>query len=199
MEVSARASEIDALLLQIKVDAQTAQDLREQVQKSVQEIQTLEVAQHYSGQADGHRKSAKGALWVVAVLAVVLAVGGALFIQSIPRSASCDWTQFAREVLIRAFVLGAVSYGVVFAARIYRTSKHLQAVYDQKATALKTFVVFSQTVDDADARTLILAELVRSVFSAADTGVLDKGGTDHTIIDSVPSVAAALTAARGKG
>ena len=191
------AADAHAIVEQIKADAAQVAELREQVQQSVQEIQTLEVAEHYSKQAANRGTAANRALGAVIVFGVLLVVGGAIFVNTIPDTSEGQWTEFAREALLRAFVLGALSYGVVFAARIYRTNSHLRAVYDQKATALKTFVVFSQTIDDPDARTLILAELVRSVFSAADTGVLDKGGTERTIIDSVPGIAAALTSSRG--
>lgn len=190
--VSARSA-----LAGIQKDSAEAAKLRDAMQRLVNETTSLEIAQHYADQARTHRNVSRAALAAVVVLALLLMFGGGVYVSRISVSDGSDWPIFAREVLLRAFVLGTVTYGLVFAARIYRTNSHLRAVYDQKSVALKTFVLFSQTLaDQPEARTLILAELVRSVFSAAETGVLDKGGTDKTVIDSMPAVAAVLTSAR---
>jgi hypothetical protein len=186
---AARSAEAEALLAKARDAAAEHEQLLVKVRDLTSEAGTGELATHYENQADGHRKAARWALIaVVAMAAAVVGVGWWL-ISHMP--ATDDWSVLVRNVLARAFVLGVLSFGVAFSSRIYRTNTHLRAVYEQKANALRTFSLFARSVDDEDARSLILAELVRAVFSSAETGVLDKG-SDHTIVESAIPIATAM-------
>ncbi len=164
---------------------------------------TSTIAHFYSDQATTHGLAARRALLVMITLAVTLAlVGIALFWvlpatdwkwAGMPDSSNEAevWSEFARQLLAKVFILGSLSFGVAFASKIYRTNSHLQAVYEQKAKALQTFKLLVDAAGD-DAKELVLAELVRAVFTSADTGVLDKA-TEHTIVDSAAGMAAILS------
>jgi hypothetical protein len=192
----ARASEEFDLRREVENARQARQEI-EEIRTSLVEVAnvagTLRLAQHYEEQSARYRKNAQWALVAVLVLSVMLIGGGWWFIHTIPPTT--EWTTLARDALSRAFAIGAVSYGIAFSARIYRTNTHLQAIYEQKTSALKTFNLFSSTVDDDEARILILGELVRSVFASAATGVFEKD-SDHTVIENAVPIATALSRAR---
>ena len=185
----ANRSEAEQLLQAARVAASEHDELLVKVRQLTSEAGTGELATHYTKQADDHRKAARWALIAVVVMAAAVVGVGWWLISHMP--ATEDWSVLVRNVLARAFVLGVLSFGVAFASRIYRTNTHLRAVYEQKANALRTFSLFARSVDDEDARSMILAELVRAVFSSADTGVLDKG-SDHTIVESAIPIATAM-------
>ncbi|MFI2703507.1 hypothetical protein [Cellulosimicrobium composti] len=126
---------------------------------------------------------------------MILGVVGWIMLAHVPPTD--DWSVFARQIAARVFALGAVSYAITFVARIYRSNAHLRAAYEQKAHALDTFSLFARSNPEEDVRNLVLAEVVRSVFSAADSGVFEKGGTtEHTIVESAVPLAAALSKQR---
>jgi hypothetical protein len=192
----ARAAEEFDLRREVEQARQARQEI-EEIRTSLVEVAnvagTLRLAQHYEEQSARYRKNAQWALVAVLVLSVVLIGGGWWFVHTIPPTT--EWTTLARDALSRAFAIGAVSYGIAFSARIYRTNTHLQAIYEQKTSALKTFNLFSSTVDDDEARILILGELVRSVFASSTTGVFEKD-SDHTVIENAVPIATALSRAR---
>lgn len=186
---AARGAEAEALLAKAREAAAEHEQLLVKVRDLTSEAGTGELATHYTKQAEDHRNAARLALGAVILMAAAVVLVGWWLISHMP--ATEDWSVLVRNVLARAFVLGVLSFGVAFASRIYRTNTHLRAVYEQKANALRTFSLFSRSVDDEDARSMILAELVRAVFSSADTGVLDKG-SDHTIVESAIPIATAF-------
>jgi len=194
VELRSQASAARAEVDRAKGFADEIESMAEALKELTATAGTLELATHYGRQATSHRTAANRWIFAVAAFAVaVVVLGWVLFKNSGAAGAADDWLEFAHGALVKAFVVGALSYGIAFSAKAYRTNAHLAAVYDQKAVALKTYPLFSASVDDGEARAVILAELVRSVFTAADTGVLDGGGGDHTIIESSLPLVTALT------
>lgn len=178
--------------------AAEAAKLLESVRKLTEEAGTGELAHYYSTQADSHAVASRWALGAVVGLSVTLALVGWFTLSHIPPTD--DWSVFARQIAARVFALGAISYAITFVARIYRSNAHLRAVYQQRAHALDTFSLFARTNPEEEVRNLVLAEVVRSVFSAADSGVFEKGGTtEHTIIESAVPLATALSKQRTSG
>jgi hypothetical protein len=196
-----RAEQTDAAAQKnaLEENARLARAARESAEKITEELRTLastagalELASHYSQRAQGHRRNARVAIAVVIGLSVLLIAGGWLLIHTIPEpEAATNWGKFARDGLARAFAIAGVSYGIAFTARIYRTNSHLAAVYEQKAAALQTFRLFTESSDDPDSRVLILGELVRAVFAPSGTGVFEKDA-ERTVVESAAPLAAVL-------
>lgn len=189
------SAELSEALAAARAAQGEAEHIRDTLQRTAAVAGTLELAQHYDSQAAGHRRTTRVALAVLIGLTATLLVGGWLIIHSIPPTD--EWTTLVRDALARGFAIAALSYGIAFTARVYRTNSHLRAVYEQKASALKTFSLFSAAVDDSDARTLILGELVRSVFASATTGVFEKD-TEHTVVETAVPLAAAFAKSAGR-
>jgi len=168
-----------------------AELLAERVRTLTTEVGTGELASHYAEQARLHQNAARAALVAMGVAVSALVGVGWWLLATIPDTT--NWVELTRHALTRAVVLGALSFGVAFCSRIYRNNAHLRAVYDQKVSALRTFMLFSRSLEgDELTRTMVLEQVVRAVFTAADTGFLDGGGSDKTIIEQVTPVASLI-------
>jgi hypothetical protein len=153
------------------------------------------LASHYEQQASDHRKTASKFLGAAAIAATILLGGAFALLLTIDHGETVDWTNYARQLSVRLFVLGLGTYTVTFLIRGYRTNQHLRVVNDQKTNALKTFRLFQESAGQDDGtRDLVTAELVRAVFSADETGYLDQV-PDRTIVDGQSGLIALL--ARG--
>lgn len=194
VDLARLGSEAEADAGRIREALREAEGVRDALRDLATVTGTLHLAKHYSDKVGERRRAASWALRAVAALTIVLVVGGWALFHTI--GDTDQWTVFAREALAKAFAVGAVSYGIAFSARAYRTNTHLAAVYEQKATALETFGLLDKTVSNEDARVLILGELVRSVFSIGDTGV-GNGGEEHTVIETAVPLATAMSRLRG--
>lgn len=154
------------------------------------EVGAASLASHYESQAESYKSSARWSLGFLVALTVGAATAGWWLLSAVPESK--DWPEVVPEVLARAALIGALSFGAAFSGKLYRSSTHLRAAYDLKANALKTFPLFSVSVDDPESRTLVLAELVRSVFSPTDTGLVATN-SDTTVIESAAPLLNALS------
>lgn len=168
-------------------------ELEARASKLLTEVGTGELASFYNAQAAKHQGTALKVLKWLAFLIIALALGGFVLLFTLPDTS--DYGALARELSTRLVVVGAVSYALVFTARLYRVNTHLQSVYEQKAKALETYMLFARGLEVDEARTAILAELVRAVFSPAETGLIDATG-ERTVVESASPVLAALMSRR---
>ncbi|MBO3102205.1 hypothetical protein [Cellulomonas fengjieae] len=188
VETAHRVVQIEDLARRAVTAEEEVQLVSGKLREFAAEVGTGQLASHYQAQAQGHKQAARNWGWAVAGFGVAVVVAGFfLFAGSSPSTGADDskaWLEFAHNSLAKALIVGGLSYGIAFAAKAFRTNTHLGAVYDQKATALRTYPLFAAAVEGDEVRSLVLAELVRSVFSAADTGVLSAGSSDRTIIEN---------------
>lgn len=191
--VTSQLDEAAALLAVAQEARTTLEALTAKASDLLTQVGTGELAHHYSGQADTHRNSAKAALIAVVATTGILVVVGWGVVVTIPETN--EWTNLAREVLARLFLVGALTFAVAFTSRIYRVNSHLTVVYEQKAHALRTFSLFARSIQDDDSRGMVLAELVRAVFAPAETGLVD-ASPEHTVIESASPLIAALARQR---
>jgi hypothetical protein len=102
-----------------------------------------------------------------------------------------QWEQFVRDLVIRLFFLGILSYALAFCVRNYRVNKHLEVVNQQKTNALDTYPLLTEAAISDTARDLIAAELVRTVFEPGDTGYLGED-QERTVIDNQAGLLGAI-------
>ncbi|MBT0995457.1 hypothetical protein KIN34_14310 [Cellulomonas sp. DKR-3] len=187
IDAAARVAEIEELARRAAENEAAVDAVSGRLREFAASVGTGELAKEYADQAKSHRVNAARWAWAVAVFGAAVVVAGLVLFAgetSPAGDAGSVWLDFAHDALAKVLLVGGLSYGIAFSAKAYRTNTHLAAVYNQKATALRTFPLFAAAVEGDDARSLVLAELVRSVFSSADTGVLDGGGSDRTIIEN---------------
>jgi hypothetical protein len=200
-----RGAEVDASAVQAQAQAALAEatDASSQIGEILGEVRKLsaeaagtEMSGHYGAQADRHSNQALWSLVAVAVCLVALFVVGLyLFVWNPPpvessRTGGAQWGEFVRGLIVRVFFLGLIGYALAFASRIYRASRHLQVVNEQKRNALNTYVLFTQAAPSPDVQNIITAEIARAVFSIPDTGFL-RADQERTVIEQ-PALLAAL-------
>lgn len=170
-----QAAEMDALLSRVRVASGKAG--------------ADKLSAHYRTQVDAHESQANLFLkWGIGALGATLLAGLGLFVLFPPTADdSSNWLLFVRSIVPRLFIVGVLGYVVAFAARNYRVNKHLQVVNEQRRTALDTYPLFTESVDDAATRGLIAIELLRATVGSTDTGYIS-GGSEKTILESQPAI-----------
>lgn len=178
----------------VALEAQAA-ELVEKVKLLSGDAGASTLASHYDGQAQRHEASATWFMTGAGVASAVLLVVGWILFAAVPKRASVTWNELVPELTIRLFTLGVIGYAVTFCAKSYRANKHLQYSNEHRRNALQTYILFRESTSSEDVQNIITTELVRAVFSAEETGFLDKGG-DRTIIEEQSSLVGLLTAKR---
>ncbi len=165
------------------------------LRRSAGETGAGRLSDHYANQAGRHKDLAQRYFRaLLAALMVTLFLIVFLFLFFPPElsedsSTSVFWGAFVRGLVYRLLLLGVLSYGLAFLARNYRSERHLQILNESKQAALDTYGLFLEATEDEGARTLILGELVRSVFAAPDSGLVG-GAEERTILETNPGLQA---------
>ena len=170
------------------------------------ETVAADLSPHYAGQATKHGKDAKGMLIASGVVGVLFAVATALALFKYPpeytaTGSSEQWIEFVRGTVGRLTLLSLGALALAFCLRNYRVNRHLEVVNKRGENALKTFGLLQAAVTTDEARSVVVAELVRSVFGSEETGYLTGQG-DRTVIEGPggSGILSAMTAAhRGGG
>lgn len=164
-----------------------------------------DLSPHYRKQASEHGKAAGRLLVASVIVGILFGAATALALFKYPPDYSSDgtseqWIEFVRGAVGRITLLSLVALALSFCLRNYRVNRHLEVVNKRRENALNTFGLLQSAVTTDDARNLVVAELVRSVFGSEDTGYLS-GQPDRTVIES-PSgagILSTMTASRGGG
>lgn len=173
----------------------TFADLVRRAEEVIDRVGVGSLAGHYEKQADNQAGSARAWLWGVAISgAGLVAVVIWLIIETGLHSEPLDWPDYAGMFVTKALAIGALSYAVSFCSKNYRAHRHVEITYRQRMAALDTFTVMASSLaqeDDKEGRFIVLTELARAVFAAADTGMMSSGSGDRTIIEnSLPLMSA---------
>jgi hypothetical protein len=70
-------------------------------------------------------------------------------------------------------VLGALFAATLWCGRMFKASKHMEAVNRHRENALRTFQAFTKAASDDQTRNAVLLETTRSIFALANPGYLD--------------------------
>jgi hypothetical protein len=193
VDSSAVRGESQAALREAKKGAAQIEEIVREVRKLSGEAAGTQMSGHYGAQAGKHTTQAWVSLTAVVVcLIALLFVGLYLFVWNPPPvgDGSARWGEFVRGIIVRLFFLGLIGYALAFAGRIYRASRHLEVVNEQKRSALNTYVLFTQAAPSAEVQNIVTAEIARAVFSIPDTGFL-RADQERTVIEQ-PALLTAL-------
>lgn len=159
----------------IEADVESLKGQLELVVNWADEIRgDIQIAALAAGFDESKKRYAKRSLWaliaasVIAGITIVLTL--ILFSTLWEVADSASNAEIAKHI---GFRIGAISLPFVaalFAARIYRTFSHLEAVNGERAQAAKAFEGFAQRASGDDSRDAMLVILAQLVFSGRDTG-----------------------------
>lgn len=181
------ATEAETLLSELRTARAEGQTIVSDLQVSAGRAAAGTLSGFYSGEATDRQDAANKFLIAGALVAATL-LGLALWLLltvhvDTSATSSQEWVELVRNLVVRLAILGLVSYALTFCVRGYRSNQHLAIMNKQKKVALDTYPLFFDATSLAsEARDVITAALVQTVFSPADTGLLDSSG-DRTIIE----------------
>jgi hypothetical protein len=121
---------------------------------------------------------------LIIVGAGAVVVGIALLIWNRPTGDDIDGEAIAR-ITIDIYVIGLILYAVRVASLQFRVHRHLEAKARSKAAALSTFSRFVASGADPSTRDVVAQTLAQAVFESGDTGFVDSGSDQITLIERV--------------
>jgi hypothetical protein len=157
---------------------------------------TEELSREYTRQANEHRDAWKLSLKIlIGVGTGAIVAGIALLIINRPTGAKIDGETVAR-LAIDVYVIGLLLYAVRVASLQFRAHRHLEAKARSKAAALSTFSRFVASGAEPSTRDVVAQTLAQSVFESGDTGFVESGSDQITLIERVigPAVQRASSA-----
>ena len=175
-EVLERKAEIDEALTSLQ-------------SASVKEA-NFEVSQYFKEAAVHHHDSAQRHLIAASVFGGLLTVGVILLFFTFP-PATTSAVELVRHTVGRVTVLLVGAAAIAFCTRNYRVNKHLEVMNRTRYNILLTAGLYVAGVTD-EARNLVVAELVRSIFSPGDTGYMSTD-REQTIIENPGSLVGLVT------
>lgn len=150
----------------------------------------FEVSQYFENAAVHHHTSAQRHLIAAGVLGGLLTVGVILLFFAFP-PATTSAVELVRHTVGRVTVLLVGAAAIAFCTRNYRVNKHLEVMNRTRYNILLTAGLYVAGVTD-EARNLVVAELVRSIFSPGDTGYMSTD-REQTIIENPGSLVGLVT------
>lgn len=199
VELGGLVEEARSLIATAQMASRETDAMLAKVRALAGEVGAGKLSTYYQTQANGHRATARWYLIGAAASAAVLVVLAIILLPSIsvPQDTPDNrvWLDFTRQLVVRLFLLGVVSYAVAFCVRAYRANTHLRVANEQKRNALDTYGLFVESVSTDEARDVVTAALVQAVFTQTETGFLDKAA-EKTIFESQGDILGALSRSR---
>ncbi|WP_426566347.1 hypothetical protein ACPPVT_07325 [Angustibacter sp. McL0619] len=186
-----------AMLVSLHQDQEELAKQRTALAQNSAATASEDLAGFYKAQAQGHATSARTFLVAGAVAAIVLTALTVIFLFVAPpdytaTDTSEQWIEVARNTVGRLALLSIAGFAVAFCARNYRVNMHLEVLNKRRENALNTFGLMQAAVVSDAARDVVVAELVRAVFTSEETGYLG-ADTERTVIEQ-PGGAGMLSA-----
>lgn len=166
-EMRNKQRQMDAILSQVETRKSEADNLLKQMQGVAAELGVSEHAMIFKKVARRHAVAKYIWLSATVVLAGVTAyVGWALTTQ--PIGSDVEMIQY---VVARLFVLGVLSYVLVWSGRTYRAEAHNEIVNAHRCEALRTFKVFTNAAgQDQATKNAVLIQSTQCIFAHRPSG-----------------------------
>jgi len=162
-------------------------DAKNSIQIRTQEIEQLAVTarevaaksgiaifrKDFVDEANAHATSAGNWLKATTGLAVTTVVISLAYLGFVPHPTNAF--ELAQVLTSKILLLATLISATVWCGRLYRTSKHQEAVNRHRANALLTFQAFSQAASDDMTRNAVLLETTRSIFAHAPSDYISEG------------------------
>lgn len=163
--INAQAQEIDSIHMKAAETLKSIQDAAAKTGVAKHSVAFFELHEK-------HDRFARKWLFATFIFAAILlgAVGASIWY-----AANVSVVEYGRLFQIlagKAIGLSVLYYLLVFAARAYRSNCHLSAVNDYRARAIQSFEAFVQASHDEQAKSAVLLETTRCIYSHVPTGFL---------------------------
>jgi hypothetical protein len=177
-ELEARSSQIDAEL-------ESRKELIEAARTGAGSAGAEDLANAYEDQGRDHNRQWK--IWGAALgAALATALGGGYLILKLnapPEKATT--ASLISHLAVDLLVVGLLIYAVRVTSLQFSVHRHLAAVANNKAAALKTFARIVSSGSSAETRDRLAEVLAHHVFISESTGFLDAAGDQVTLPERV--------------
>jgi hypothetical protein len=127
----------------------------------------------FTGQATMLEGEGKKWLQVTAFLAIATILTVIIFSFFIPLGNDASNPQIWQYMTSKILILIVLLTATVWCGRLYKATKHQEAINKHRANALKTFQAFIKAASDDPTRNAVLLETTRSIFAIGPSGYLE--------------------------
>lgn len=152
----------------------------ERVRQAAAEAGVAQHAIHFKEEAELHK--AQSLYWLIAVAVFAAAtVGYALWSlgPQLNDLAAATVPRAIQLILPRLVVIFVLTYGLVFSARNFGSSRHNFVVNRHRQNALSSFETFVKGAGDAQTKDAVLLQATQSIFSPQDSGFVKNEGAPN--------------------
>lgn len=191
----------EELKVELEEAVEESQRILSQIKATSIQTGSAQISGYYADAADGHRRLAKIYLIVAAGLSLTLLIAIILVFYVWPilgsnQNGPVGVADILRESIGRLLGLLVGTAAVALCTKNYRVNKHLEIVNMTRCNALNTGSLYVAGVAD-DAKSIVVSELVRSIFSPGDTGYMNTD-REQTIIENPGSLLGIIGASSKK-
>jgi|GEM_PF-2610011 len=122
--------------------------------------------------ADKHRRASWAWLAVTVVLTMTVAYAAWFFMFNYLPDGTLGSAATVQRIVSKLVFISTLYFGIVVAARNYRTHRHLAVINEHRQTSLLTFETFVNATVDEQTKNAVLIESTRCIFSPLSTGYL---------------------------
>lgn len=141
--------------------------------------------------AEDHTKASKRWLIAAATLIAITISVALTILYFFPTFGDLKEAAIIQRIITKLIILSSLYYAALWAAKNYRTHRHLSVLNLHRHNALRTFEAFVKAASkDDQTKNAVLLETTRSIFAPANTGYIggDEESTNNRIIEIFKSV-----------
>lgn len=169
--------EAEGVLQNVSNTRSQVEKIEKDLKESAQAGAVNERAEYFSDEADKHWWYSVYAISVAVIFAVLISVYGLYLVfgyTSIVEASSTIQERpmwiVTRLAITRIALFSLLFFGLVTAARTYRSERHNYVVNRHRYNALMTFEVFVNTTEEQQVKNAVLLRTTESIFSPQQTG-----------------------------
>lgn len=187
LERLAAQAEEEATAATKKLD-ETLQD----AQAAAAEMGVSQHSIHFKNEADRHQKRKVVWQWITVGIGVVILIAGVWNLcLAWSENDVTSVSQVVQIGLAKLFLFGVLSFGLVWASRVFRAESHNVVINRHRQNSLSSFKAFVSATGDESTKNAVLVQATRSIFSHQPSGFVQvtqgKSGDQMTeVIRSLP-------------
>ena len=187
---------LERLAVQAEEEARAAtKKLDETLQDAQAAAAEMGVSQHsihFKNEADRHQKRKVVWQWITVGIGVVILIAGVWNLRlAWSENDVTSVSQVVQIGLAKLFLFGVLSFGLVWASRVFRAESHNVVINRHRQNSLSSFKAFVSATGDESTKNAVLVQATRSIFSHQPSGFVQetqgKSGDQMTeVIRSLP-------------
>lgn len=170
---------LERLSAQAEEEAKAAAAKLDETLKDAQEAAAeMGVSQHsihFKNEADRHQKRKVLWQWITVGIGVVIFSAGVWNLRLVwAENEVTSVSQVVQIGLAKLFLFGVLSFGLVWASRVFRAESHNVVINRHRQNSLSSFKAFVSATGDESTKNAVLVQATRSIFSHQPSGFVQE-------------------------